>query len=233
LPRVTSFAQITSDVTAQQKLQQLYGSVDNIDAFVGALAEDHVPGADVGPLTKAVLVNQFTRLRDGDRFFYLNQSWSKEEQNILLQGNTLAKVIQHNTSITNLQNNVFFFQVRIVGTVFADLNGNGRQDRGEFGLSGITVDLLDASGAVIASTVTTFGGRYSFPNVNQLGTFTVRVDAPANLIATTPDPLQVTATRGQTLTANFGFQRAGWSPWSSLPTDAGYLVTGLDANLDL
>jgi hypothetical protein len=57
LPRVTGFAQITSDVQVQQKLQQLYGSVDNIDAFVGALAEDHVAGADVGPLTKAVLVD--------------------------------------------------------------------------------------------------------------------------------------------------------------------------------
>src|SRR5205814_5348011 len=67
LPRVTSFAQITSDVAVQQKLQQLYGSVDNIDAFVGALAEDHVPGADVGPLTRAVLIDQFTRLRDSDR----------------------------------------------------------------------------------------------------------------------------------------------------------------------
>src|SRR5262249_4203462 len=73
LPRVTSFAQITSNVQVQQKLQQLYGNVNNIDVFVGALAEDHVAGADVGPLTKAVLVDQFTRLRDGDRFFYLNQ----------------------------------------------------------------------------------------------------------------------------------------------------------------
>jgi hypothetical protein len=41
---------------------------------VGALAEDHAPGADVGPLTRAVLVDQFTRLRDGDRFFYLTNS---------------------------------------------------------------------------------------------------------------------------------------------------------------
>src|SRR5437764_6027517 len=109
LPRVTSFAQITSDVQVQQKLQQLYGSVDNIDAFVGALAEDHAPGADVGPLTKAVLVNQFTRLRDGDRLFYLNQQWTSEEQSILQQGNSLSKIIKNNTGISNLQSNVFYF----------------------------------------------------------------------------------------------------------------------------
>src|SRR5207244_3416241 len=112
LPRVTSFAQITSDVAVQQKLQQLYGTVDNIDAFVGALAEDHVPGADVGPLTKAVLVNQFTRLRDGDRFFYLNQKFTPEEQKIL-QGTTLTKVIERNTRVSNLQDNVFFFKASI------------------------------------------------------------------------------------------------------------------------
>src|SRR6266478_547497 len=117
LPAVTSFAQITSDVAVQQKLQQLYGSVDNIDAFVGALAEDHVAGADVGPLTKAVLVDQFTRLRDGDRFFYLNQHFSPEEQKIL-QGTSLTKIIERNTGITNLQDDAFFFKASISGTVF-------------------------------------------------------------------------------------------------------------------
>src|SRR5438270_7749656 len=92
LPRVTSFAQITSNVQVQQRLQQLYGSVNNIDAFVGALAEDHARGADVGPLTKAVLVDQFTRLRDGDRFFYLNEQFTPDELHIL-KGTSLGKVI--------------------------------------------------------------------------------------------------------------------------------------------
>src|SRR5438105_15570409 len=142
LPAVTSFAQITSDAAVQQKLQQLYGTVNNIDAFVGALAEDHVAGADVGPLTKAVLVNQFTRLRDGDRFFYQNEKFTPEEQRIL-QGTSLTKVIEADTSLRNLQSNVFFFKASIGGTVFADRNANGRQDRGEAGVRGVTVQLLD------------------------------------------------------------------------------------------
>jgi peroxidase len=37
---------------------------------VGALSEDRLEGANVGELIKAGLVDQFTRLRDGDRFFY-------------------------------------------------------------------------------------------------------------------------------------------------------------------
>src|SRR5262249_28697626 len=153
LPRVTSFAQITSNVDIQQKLQQLYGSVDNIDAFVGALAEDHVPGADVGPLTKAVLVNQFTRLRDGDRLFYLNQ-FSSTQLQALMANSSLAMIIERNTGLTNLQSNVFYFRASISGTVFADNNANGQRDFREPGLAGFTVNLLDDSGAVIGTAVT-------------------------------------------------------------------------------
>src|SRR5262249_26553133 len=93
LPAVASFAQSTSDVHVRRKLQQLYGDVNKIDAFVGALAEDHAAGADVGPLTRAVLVNQFTRLRDGDRFFYLNQFHGKELAD-LLANTSLTKIIE-------------------------------------------------------------------------------------------------------------------------------------------
>src|SRR5262249_5830868 len=117
LPRVTSFAQITSNPQVQQKLQQLYGSVDNVDAFAGALAEDHLPGSDVGPLLQAGLVNQFTRLRDGDRFFYLNEQWNQEELQILRQSNTLAQRIEANTTITTLQSDVFTFKASIRGRV--------------------------------------------------------------------------------------------------------------------
>jgi len=42
--------------------------VDNIDPWVGLLAEDHVAGASVGPSAMAIITNQFTRLRDGDLF---------------------------------------------------------------------------------------------------------------------------------------------------------------------
>lgn len=53
LPRVTSFAQITSDPAMQAKLQQLYGTVNTIDLWVGVLAEDHTPGGSVGPTKPA------------------------------------------------------------------------------------------------------------------------------------------------------------------------------------
>ena len=71
LPKVTSFAQITSDPNLQRALQQTYGSVDNIDLWAGGLPEDHVPGSSLGPTFQRIIADQFTRLRDGDRFFHL------------------------------------------------------------------------------------------------------------------------------------------------------------------
>ncbi len=109
LPPVTSFAQITSNVTVQQELQKAYGTVNNIDPFEGGMAEDHVAGSDLGPLFTKIIADQFNRLRAGDRFFYLNESWNADELRIMQQGNTLGKVIEANTGITNLQADVFKF----------------------------------------------------------------------------------------------------------------------------
>ncbi len=106
LAAVTSFAEITSDVDVEMRLAATYSDVDEIDAWVGGLAEDHVPGALVGELVLAVLSEQFTSLRDGDRFWYeLVFSGSQLEE---LQETTLADIIKRNTKIHNeIQDNVF------------------------------------------------------------------------------------------------------------------------------
>lgn len=70
LRAVHSFAEISSDPQVQAELAEAYGSVDNIDLWVGGLAEDHARGASVGPLFQAIVADQFERLRDGDRFWY-------------------------------------------------------------------------------------------------------------------------------------------------------------------
>jgi hypothetical protein len=201
LPPVTSFAQITSNVQVQHELQQAYGSVKNIDAFEGGLAEDHVPGSDVGPLFQAIMVNQFTRLRDGDRFFYLNEQWSPDELRIFQQGNTLAKVIEANTGITNLQSDVFVFKASISGTVASESRGNGHQNPAPpaQGLPGVTVELEDASGDVLATTVTDGKGHYSFDQLHGLsatGDYTVRLVVPSGFTQVSANPPTILISRG-------------------------------------
>jgi hypothetical protein len=213
LPAVTSFAQITSNVTVQQQLQATYGTVDQIDPFEGMLAEDHLPGADVGPTTAAILVDQFTRLRDGDSFFYLNESWTPEELTLLGQGDTLAKVIKHNTPITNLQNNVFFFKASITGTVYGDADGDGIRVPGDPGLAGFTVNLKDTSGNVLATTTTDRHGHYSFTDQTGIpgtGQFTVSVVPPTSgYTQTSPNPGTIAITSGDFDLdgVDFGFRR--------------------------
>jgi hypothetical protein len=99
----------------------------------------------MGQTFTTILSNQFSRLENGDRFFYLNESWTTAEQAMLQQGNSLAKIIEANTNITNLQADVFKFTASISGTV-------SLQDGHSFGqgLTGITVQLQDTSGDVLA-----------------------------------------------------------------------------------
>jgi hypothetical protein len=107
LPPVTNFEQITSDKALQSSLQSLYGNVDNIDLWVGGLAEDHLSNSSLGSTFTAILIDQFTRLRDGDRFWYENSLSGDMLERI--RTTTLADVIRRNTKITKLQADVFFF----------------------------------------------------------------------------------------------------------------------------
>lgn len=107
LPRVTSFAQITSDATLAARLQSLYGSVDRIDAWVGLLAEDHRPGSSVGPTADAVITDQFRRLRDGDRFWYQAAGFDRRELDAI-DRTTLAGIIARTTGVVGLQRSIFF-----------------------------------------------------------------------------------------------------------------------------
>jgi hypothetical protein len=117
LPAVTSFAEITADPEVQAGLQALYGDVNRIDAWVGALSEDHLPGAAVGPLIAYGLAEQFRRARDGDRFWYLRDAEFSAADIAMLNSTRLSDIIRRNTSITNLQDNVFFMAVPEPGSI--------------------------------------------------------------------------------------------------------------------
>src|SRR5262249_49270120 len=158
--------------------------------------------------TRAALVDQFTRLRDGDRFFYQNIVPGGLAQQVLEQ-TTLAKIIARNTTTTNLQSNVFVFKASVSGTVFNDANGNGVLNRGENGLAGRTVILFnttdDPAGVELARTTTDSQGRYQFDNFDELlvGKYRVQEVVPAGWRGTTPTTVDFAVTKGGTnLTIN-------------------------------
>ena len=59
LTKKQSCANITSVKEVQDYLQQLYpNGTDQLDAFVGAMAEDHLPGSNFGELIQASIITQ-------------------------------------------------------------------------------------------------------------------------------------------------------------------------------
>jgi hypothetical protein len=111
LAPLSQYDQLTSDMSLQIALQAVYGSIDNLDAWVAMIAEDHVDGSSLGRLAHSIVRSQFERLRDGDRFFF---SGDPDLQSPLVtsiidvDAITLGQLIELNTGMTGLQDNVFF-----------------------------------------------------------------------------------------------------------------------------
>ena len=129
------------------------------------------------------------------------------------------------------------FGYNAVGTlgdrIWNDADGDGVQDAGESGLPGVTLELLNRAGAVIATTVSDGSGDYSFEGLSP-DQYSVRVDSatlPAGFALTgDPDAIPdsqstVTLDFGQSdLTLDFGYRNA------SLPDLSGTVFEDLDAD---
>ena len=102
----STFAAITSDPALQIRLATAYATPYDLDLWVGALAEDHINGGLAGELCFTILRDQFTRLRDGDRFWY--QRYLPPDLARLVERQTLSRIIRRNTAIgSELQADVF------------------------------------------------------------------------------------------------------------------------------
>jgi len=105
---INSFSQITTDASLAAQLQSLYGTVDNIDLWVGLLSEDRVAGKSVGTTMHAMLKSQFEKLRDGDYYFYKYDPNLPSNIRSEIRHTTFADILQRNSGLTTLQDNVFF-----------------------------------------------------------------------------------------------------------------------------
>ena len=96
------------ETTLAARLRAIYGTVDKVDAFVGMVSEKHVSGTEFGPLQLAIWKKQFEALRDGDRFFYLNdpQLGPISQAYGITYRHTLAELIKLDSGTTT-QANVF------------------------------------------------------------------------------------------------------------------------------
>ena len=103
MPPITSFDDPVFRDGVGERLAQVYDSPEQIDLWVGLLAEAPQGEGMVGPTQKAILVEQFTRLRDADPNWYAN---TFDSQSIAeLEQTRLSDVIKRNTGVSNVQAN--------------------------------------------------------------------------------------------------------------------------------
>ena len=105
---VASFSDITSDLNAATQLEALYNDVDNIDPWVGMLAEDHEANTIAGPTIQTILTEQFMSLRDGDRFYYEVDSGLSGAEIADIKATRFSDIIRRNTDVAIIQDNVFY-----------------------------------------------------------------------------------------------------------------------------
>lgn len=110
-PLAQKFSDITKNLAVQNKLQTAYGTPDKVEAWMGLMAEDHEPGSSMGPTNLRIWRTEFTRLRDGDRYFYDNKSlfpaeiWTKfpRLRQIMSERDTMMSVILRNCNISKAE----------------------------------------------------------------------------------------------------------------------------------
>lgn len=102
------FSDITSDSEVAAKLQALYGDVNDIDAWVGLLAEDRIPGTSIGQTLQEMLKYQFEALRDGDYYYYENDPYLSRRVKDQVKRTQFKDVLERNTDLVDLQDDVFF-----------------------------------------------------------------------------------------------------------------------------
>ncbi len=119
LDPIESFDELSSDPLMNMAMEMVYGDVDDIDPWVGMLAEDHMPDALFGETAMLIVSAQFQALRDGDRFYYENDPDLTPDEKAWIKNTRLADLIRRNSNfdLRILPDNVFFAQPLLITSV--------------------------------------------------------------------------------------------------------------------
>lgn len=107
--RARSFSDISSDLNVQSRLSNAYGSVDNVEAWIGLVAEDQLQDSSMGMTMFNIWNDEFSRLRDGDRFFYLTEDLFPQQlindfprlNEIYTETETMRQIVLRNSGVTS------------------------------------------------------------------------------------------------------------------------------------
>jgi Ca2+-binding RTX toxin-like protein len=149
--------------TADDQTGVTITGVDDIDFWVGGLAEQKMPfGGMLGSTFNFVFETQLEALQNGDRFYYLSRT-AGLNFGTELENNSFAKLIMLNTDVTHLSNTVFLtptFTLEVnQAAQFTGLGVDGRADP----TGGIMINGVEVVSLVIRDNPDTVG-----PDANYL-----------------------------------------------------------------
>ena len=94
---VKRFQDVNPNRQVAAELDAAYDSPADIDLWIGGLAEADRPGSMVGETFQRILVDQFVRVRDGDRFWY--ESYLPKDVVRMINAQTLSVILHRNTKV--------------------------------------------------------------------------------------------------------------------------------------
>ncbi|NNF67556.1 MAG: peroxiredoxin [Gammaproteobacteria bacterium] len=124
LSPAATFEDISSDPGVSVRLAQAYDSVEDVDLWVGGIAEDKVGAGMLGEVFHAIVRKQFEVLRDGDRRWYTRSLKKRDLKRVTAL--SLADIIRLNTDIGDeIQDDVFRIKAKQIKS--SPRGKNGRQ----------------------------------------------------------------------------------------------------------
>ena len=164
-----SINEMSSSTEVANALTQLYGDVNDIDSWVGMLAEDHMPDALFGPTIMKIMEEQFTAIRDGDRFYYEIDPDLSAEEKTQIKNTTLHDIIMRNTGITLMQDNVFEAMPHdsIPSNIFVSV-----ETESFVAVPSVVLDIQNNTGGTPAG-LTNQNGTYDFSNLIRTEEYTI------------------------------------------------------------
>ena len=179
---IATFPGINPDPEVYRILEDVYNhDLEAIDPWVAMLAERSMDGSIFGPTIRTIMTQQFAALRDGDRFFYLNDPVLTDEQKAEIDGTTFHDVIMANTTIDLMQDNVFRAMPfsDICGNMTTAADGIVYNQGTDQVLNDVTIVASDGRGQIVAEATTTEHGFFAFDALPACTTTSIEARRPS------------------------------------------------------
>src|SRR5665811_792017 len=102
-------------MTLQVQFASVYDNIDEVELWVGGLAEDKFFGSQLGKTFHTIVLDQFMRFRDGDRFFFEERFDDHPELLAMIKNTSFSEILVRVTGVDYFQDDAFIAHNRIGG----------------------------------------------------------------------------------------------------------------------